>query len=301
MSGTRPTELSDRSAEAEAWVRAYVEPVGPFEVVQDQAWGTTTRIPTADGPVWFKACAPTRGFEPELVAQLADGWPDLLPPVLGHDAPRGWLLLGDAGTPFEQLDNPPELWLKLLPRYAELQRKAAAPRSVPDRTLERWPELFGELAASELPLRPAEVARLRAHAPRFAELCARLGEFGLPAAIQHDDLHHKNAFADGDRLRIIDWGDASCSHPFVSLVVTFRLLEGRNGLSPDDPWFARLRDAYLEPWGRGLSDAFELSQRIGRFAHCFGWVSLRRQLPEDERPAYDVPFAVVLRRALALA
>jgi hypothetical protein len=48
-------------------------------------------------------------------------------------------------------------------------------------------------------------------------------------------------------------------------------------------------------------EAFDLSQRVGRFAHAFGWEQLRRLLPQDVRPAYDVPFRVVLRRALALA
>jgi len=85
----------------------------------------------------------------------------------------------------------------------------------------------------------------------------------------------------------------------VSLVVTFRFLEEANGLPPADPWFAKLRDAYLEPWGNGLAAALELAERLGRFAHAFGWVSLRRLLPPDSRAAYDVPFAVVLRRALA--
>jgi hypothetical protein len=286
---------------AEAWVRAHVQPVGPAEVVRSRSWATTTRIPTPNGWVWFKACARSHGFEPELVARLADGWPDLLPRVLAHDAAHGWLLLANAGVAFEQFDNSPELWLRLLARYAELQRTASPPGDLPDRTLERWPELYDDLAGSQLPLEPEELARLRAYAPRFAELCEDLAEHGLPATIQHDDLHHKNAFVDGDCLRIIDWGDACRSHPFVSLVVTFRFLEERNGLSPDDPWFARLRDGYLEAWGAGLSPAFELSQRIGRFAHAFGWVAMRRLLREEVRAAYDVPFAVVLRRALAVA
>ena len=285
---------------AESWARTYVEPVGPVEVVRSRTWATTARVPTAHGAVWLKACAPSHGFEPELVALLAAGWPELLPRVVAHDAGRGWLLLADAGVPFDELDNSPELWLRLLPRYAELQRRAEAPPSVPDRSVQRWPELFEELADSPLPLLPAEAARLRAYTPRFVELCGELAAYGLPAAIQHDDLHHKNAFVDGELLRIIDWGDASLSHPFVSLVVTFRFLEERNGLAPDDPWFPRLRDAYLEPWGGGLSDAFDLAQRIGRFAHTFGWMALRRLLPEDARARYDAPFAVVLRRALAV-
>jgi hypothetical protein len=284
---------------AHEWVSSHVRPTGPAEVVRDRAWATTSRIPTAGGPVWLKASAPSHGFEPELVARLARVRPDLLPRVLGCDAARGWLLLADAGTQFDELGNPPELWLGLLPRYAELQRDADLPEAVPDRTLERWPELYEDLVRSEPPLEPGELERLRRFAPRFAEICIELGAFGLPAAIQHDDLHHKNAYVDGESLRIVDWGDASRSHPFVSLVVTFRFLEERTGLRPGDPWFAKLRDAYLEPWGDGLVEAFELAQRVGRFAHTFGWLSLLRLLPADQRPAYEVAFAALLRRALA--
>lgn len=283
----------------EEWIRAHVEPTGPKEVVRERVWATTWRLPTTEGVVWFKASSATYRFEAELVPLLAAGWPDLLPRVVAEDAERGWLLLSDAGTPFETLGNPPELWLKLLPAYGELQRDAIVPDTVPDRTLGRWPELYDDLLNSELPLTTSEVTQLRRFATRFSELCEELAAYGLPAAIQHDDLHHRNAYVDGRRLRIIDWGDSSRSHPFASLVVTFRFLEERNGLPPDDPWFATLRDAYLEPWGAGLTDAFNLAQRLGRFAHTFGWAALRRLLPEGARPAYDIPFQVVLRRALA--
>jgi hypothetical protein len=285
---------------AEEWIAVHCEATGPVEVIRDRVWATTTRIRTPDGTVWFKACAESHRFEAELVAKLARGWPDLLPSVLACDPDRGWLLTADAGTPFDRLGNPPELWLRLLPRYAELQRGASVPAALPDRTLPRWPALYEDLAASELPLERAELAHLRRFAPRFDELCEELAGHGLPAAVQHDDLHHKNAFVDGERLRIIDWGDASLSHPFVSLVVTFRFLEERNGLPAGDPWFATLRDAYLEPWGGGLVAAFALAERLGRFVHAFGWVSLRRLLPPAERAAYDVPFRRVLLRALSV-
>lgn len=294
----RDTRSVDRKDE---WVRAHVEPTGPRVAVRERVWATTWRLPTTEGVVWFKACAPTHRFEAELVPLLAAGWPDLLPRVVAEDRERGWLLLADAGTPFETFGNAPELWLKLLPAYGELQRDAIVPVTVPERTLGRWPELYNDLLGSELPLTESEVARLRRFAARFAELCEDLAAYALPAAIQHDDLHHRNAFVDGRRLRIIDWGDSSRSHPFASLVVPFRFLEERNALPQDDPWFATLRDAYLEPWGAGLTDAFNLAQRLGRFAHTFGWVALRPLLPEGARSAYDIPFQVVLRRALAYA
>ncbi len=62
----------------------------------------------------------------------------------------------------------------------------------------------------------------------------------VPQRVQHDDLHLANVYAEGERLRVLDWGDASVSHPFASLVERFRFLEKRNRLPPGDPWFTRL-------------------------------------------------------------
>jgi hypothetical protein len=81
--------------------------------------------------------------------------------------------------------------------------------------------------------------------------------------------------------------------------VTFRFLEEINELSPTDPWFARLRDAYLEPWGRGYADAFALALRVGAFAHSIAWTRQRDALPDEARSEFDGAFRVILRRAVA--
>jgi hypothetical protein len=81
-------------------------------------------------------------------------------------------------------------------------------------------------------------------------------------------------------------------------VVTFRFLEERSGLQLGDRWFARLRDAYLEPWGNHLTDVFAHALRIGTFAHAIAWARQRDFLPQTERPSFDSPFAHILRRAL---
>jgi hypothetical protein len=99
--------------------------------------------------------------------------------------------------------------------------------------------------------------------------------------------------------RVLDWGDASISHPFASLVVTFRFLEERAQLAPGDAWFARLRDAYLEPWGPGLHDAFALALRAGAFARTIAYMRHRAALAPAERARFDVDFASVLRHAVA--
>ena len=295
----------DRAA-AEDWIRAHVEPTGAIEATRERPWATVSRVPLADGVAWFKECAPAQAFEVRLTAQLFERWPDRVAGVLAQDEERAWLLLADAGQPIRTLGNPPETWLSVMAPYAELQHGEAThardhlAHGVPDLRLETLPARYEDLLQRDLPLEREELVWLRAFSARFAELCAELAAHGIPETVQHDDLHQGNVFVLGDSLRVLDWGDASISHPFASLVVTFRFLEEINGLPPDDPWFARLRDAYLEPWGAGLADVFALAIRVGAFAHTFAWARQRDSLPEAARTEFDSWFAVELRRAVAL-
>jgi len=130
-------------------------------------------------------------------------------------------------------------------------------------------------------------------------MCKELAASGVPETVQHDDLHMANVYARGRRLRVLDWGDASISHPFASLLVTFRFIGRAARLPPQDPRFTRLRDAYLEAWGPGLTDVFALALRIAAFAHTFTWVRHRDQIAGGERGEFDRLFAIALRQALA--
>jgi hypothetical protein len=290
---------------AEEWIRAHVDPVGPIEAEHERPWATVARVPLADRFAWFKACAPVQAFEPRLSAALFARWPDRVAEVLAHDEERAWLLLGDAGRPIGDFGNPPDAWLRALPLYAELQRgettraREHLTHGVPDLRIAGLPALYESLLRRALPLERDELAHLRAFAARFAELCTELAAHDITETVQHDDLHMANVYAEDERLRLLDWGDASISHPFASLVVTFRFLEERNRLPPTDPWYARLRDAYLEPWGTGLEATFALALRVGAFAHAFAWARQRDHLPPAERPAFDRWYQVVLRRAVA--
>ena len=204
------------------------------------------------------------------------------------------------------LGNPPELWERVLPRYAELQRGERAhvedhlAHGVIDLRATSLPAAYDAMLSRDLPLEPPELDTLRRFAPRFSELCDELAQEGPDPTIQHDDLHVNGVFLRANALRIMDWGDASIGHPFWSLVVTFRFLELENGLAPDDPWFARLRDAYLEPWGPRLAASVDRAMRVGRFAHVIAWIRHRDPLDAEAKAAFDVEYAVVLRRALAL-
>lgn len=290
---------------AEDWIRSHVEPVGAIEIAHERPWATVLRVALRDSVVWFKACASAQAFEPHLTAQLFARWPDRVTEVLAYDEERAWLLLADAGTQIRVLGNPPQIWLATLPLYAELQRGESAhtdehlAHQVPDLRLATLAARYEDLLRCELPLEHSEISLLRRFAPRFGDWCTELAARAIPETVQHDDLHMNNVYVRGEQLRVIDWGDASIGHPFASLVVTFRFLEELNQLLPSDPWFTRLRDAYLEPWGRGLIGAFALAMRVGSFARALAYVRQRDHLPEAARADFDKDFATVLRRAMA--
>jgi hypothetical protein len=294
----------DRAA-AEEWIRAFVTPAGAIQAVRERPWATVLRIPLEDGAAWFKACGSVQAFEPVLTALLAARWPDLVPEVLGCDRDRAWLLLGDAGTQLADLGNAPETWLALLPRYAQLQRGEATymwdhlHHGVPDLRIATLPRRYEALLHQNLPLEDVEIARLRRFAGRFDQLCVELAAAGIPETVQHDDLHLHNVYVRNGTIRITDWGDSCVSHPFASLVATFRFLQERNGLTSQDRWFQRLRDAYLEPWGRGLGDVFALAIRVGAFAYAIAPEGQRRMLSGRQRFDFDVDLSARLRRALA--
>jgi hypothetical protein len=279
-----------RLREVEAWVAGHVDLTGPLELVHKRPWGSVWRAPAPGGLAWVKVCAPAQAFEPRLTAALASRWPGLLPEVLAHDGQRGWLLLADGGKRLG-FGVGPEPWLSLLPAYAELQRGEAAhvaehlDGGVPDRRLTSFPSLYQEMLAHDLPLSTADSVRLRAFGPGFTRLCEELEAAGTPATMQHDDLHGNNIYPYNDGTRILDWGDSCVSHPFLTLFVTYLHLETMEGLPRGDHSFGRVRDAYLEPWGRPseLRETFELAQRLGPFAHVFKELRVLDAIPERER------------------
>jgi hypothetical protein len=294
------------TADAE-WVARYVQPTGPARLEHDRPWAAVWRVPVPGGQVWFKRCAPIQSFEPRLTAALAVRSPDLMPELIAHDHEGFRLLLGDAGSAVSEHGNAPEVWLALLPAYAELQRREIAfaeehlAARVPDLRVELLAGRYPELLDEALPVDAEQRSLLRAFEATFAQWCDQLARAGIPASIQHDDLHHHNVYLRDGHIRVLDWGDSSISHPFMSLVVTFRFLEHINRLAPTDSWFARLRDAYLEPWGHGHGATFDLAMRVGIFAHAIAWNRQRRALPPSWRPEFDEDYRDILGRATRIA
>ena len=177
-----------------------------------------------------------------------------------------------------------------MPRYADLQHAEAAhapehlAHGVPDLRLATLSARYQELLRLELPLERDGIRLLRDFAP-LRRAVRRTRRLRRAETIQHDDLHHANLYARGGRLRALDWGNASISHPFASLVVTFRFLDERIRLAPGNPWFARLRDAYLEHWVRTSATPSPSPSASAPIACAIAYLRQRAALrPEERRP-----------------
>ncbi|MEV1333546.1 aminoglycoside phosphotransferase family protein [Micromonospora costi] len=260
--------------DAHTWVAARLAAAGrrvtgPVEA-RVRPWSLVWRVPTDAGPVWFKANNPGTRHEAGLLPVLAELAPGRVLAPIAVDAGRGWSLLPDGGASLRELLGrapDPGHWERVLPEYAALQRATASQvdrllaLGVPDHRPELLPALLTNLLDDHGSLRigadgglsPQTYERLRAEVPAYADRCRRLAEIGVPATIQHDDLHDGNVFAGPAGYRFFDWGDASVAHPFGTLLVTLRSIRYASDLGAGDPVLTRLRDAYLEPW----TDAYD--------------------------------------------
>ncbi|GAB3314946.1 phosphotransferase [Geodermatophilus aquaeductus] len=285
-------------------------PAGPPEQVHVRAWSTAIRIPTDDGSaVWLKSVGAGSAQEPPLAAALGGWVPGRVLVPLGADAGRRLLLLPDGGTTLRASGrgSAVEAWEALLADHARLQVEVAAHAAgmvglgVPDVRPERLPGLVADLLAdddalltgSSDGLDPAVRERLRGSADEHAELCRALAAGPVPASLQHDDLHDGNVFVAGDGHRFFDWGDASVSHPFLSLLVPLRVAAAVLDLPAGSPVLLRLREAYLRPWqafgeAAVLRDLADLALRIAPLARALSWHRILLGVHADERAEWQV-------------
>ena len=295
---------------------------GAPEIVHDKPWAQVARIPTDDGATFVKTVMPALGHEIAVTALLARVAPDRTTPLIAHDVEQRFLLMEDAGERLraridrEHLRN----WRGILPRYAEIQLKAAphadalVAAGCPDMRVGALPAAFEEVIADDELLEIAgresstveQLAALRVLVPRVREWNERLADT-VPETIQHDDLHDGQVFIRDGQARILDWGDANVSHPFYSLVVFERGIAYRFELEPGAPAILRLRDEYLEPFTRvatraRIDAALRLTPVLGRLVRALTWTRQMRALPPEQREqdAVEGWFALFIEAASSL-
>jgi hypothetical protein len=293
----------------EAWAGAELgrlgfDPQGKLELVRTRPWAAIAQVATAYGDVWFKEAAPTLAFEPSLTVAVSRRCPDFTPDLLTVEGAS--MLTRDAGPPlrsFRKSGEPAPSWDEILPLYAELQIELAddldellalgTPDKRPAAVSSAYLDLVERVHSAEPSARG-----LRALAPEL-ELLLEALEGPLPLTVIHEEVHEGNVFVRGGRARLLDWAEASVSHPFAGLVNTLRDIAYRRRLKPNGREMLRLRSVYLEPWtcfapSAELRELFDRGYLLGTVCRAMSWERILAPLPAPIRAEYDRNAAVWL-------
>jgi Ser/Thr protein kinase RdoA (MazF antagonist) len=145
---------------------------------------------------------------------------------------------------------------------------------------------------------------LAALRPAVLALGERLDSFGLPATVQHDDLHDRNILISDGSVKIFDWGDACIGNPLFSLRDSLMSIAEWLGVDyRDEP--AALEpysEAYLEGWRHltpmpSLLEAARLAMPLSIITRLLSWEVAVRNAPPLDREQ-DAPWVVDLQREL---
>jgi hypothetical protein len=295
--------------QASTWVHDELERqdiyvTGLIEQPHEGLSSTVIRVPSTAGDIYFKACGPGFAHEPALTDALWRWRPDCMPPVLGVDLQRGWMLTPDLGATLRSITQPTRVlqhWQRVLPMYAEVQIELANRTNEIlelgglDRRLAKLPDQYEQLLTDTDALRldhseglsTKEYQSLRQFVPEFRAMCEKLACYRIPETLHHEDFHDANIFIRNSHYTFADWGESGVAHPFFTLLVTSRVIAWRLELAEDAPELIHLRDIYLEPWTRyesreNLIAAFKLAYRVGMVCRALTW---HRILAGVEEPA----------------
>ncbi len=293
--------------QASSWIQAQlkrlgIDITGSIEQPKVSPWSTVLRIPSTSGDIYFKAAEPALAHEPALSEALWRWHPECMAEVLAIDPQRGWMLTPDLGTTLRSIvHSPADLvhWERILPLYAAVQIDLARrvdelmDLGILDRRLAVLPTKYEQLLDDHdalclgLPdgLSDEEHRQLRQKAHEFRAMCQHLSGYGIPETIHHEDFHDANIFVRDGRYTFSDWGESGISHPFCSLLVTWRVIAWRLELEETAPELERLRDAYLEAWTdyesrENLIAASRLAYRVGMICRALTWNRVVAGAPE---------------------
>ena len=277
--------------QATAWVDARLHELGlartgDVEQPHVRPWSTAIRVPTTDGPVWFKANHEPLRHEAAATALVARRNPGRVLGPLAFDRDTGWMLTPDAGRRLREVvaeERSLARWHDVLDGYARTQ--LACEHDVDELLRLGLPDLRQAVLPQRYDALLAQVDTDGLRLPGVedvARMCEELAAYGVRDTVQHDDLHDAQVFVGADGThRVTDWGDACVSHPFLSLAVT---LEGVVAWGVDDVAGSEdvtpFLDSYLRPYREHYDGDLAAA---GRLAMRLGWVcrAVNGHLPDD--------------------
>lgn len=269
-----------------------IESIGPVEQVRTWNLSCLLRLPTNEGRFWLKAVPDFFSHEATVVSTLAEIDPTLVPELIA--ARSGAMLMRPAGS-LDGYDVGPDR------HFAAVRRLGAATRDLERAGFDRLVDVprFGPAdcvrALEDLADRHGadlsgdEGGRLTTLVDETSD---RWRRSGLDDRLVHGDLHGGNLrLAEAEDFDvIIDWGDASITHPLFELSVIDSYTPG---------WPAETTDRWLELLGAD-HDGWSAFRPLAAIRPAILYRRFCDRIETSELPYHEPDILPALRRGLAL-
>lgn len=280
---------------------------GPGQQVKSWNLSSVLRLPTRAGPVWCKHVPAFLAHEGAVLTALRRTDPDLVPNVLAHRRdPDGTTVTLLAHVPGEdQWHAPQPVLTAMARRWVGVQARCASEveellvLGLPDRRSHALAAAVADLVGRRdvrATLAAAEVDGIDALAAALPERLAELDACGLPSTLVHGDLHPGNWIGDGDRLVLVDWGDALVGHPMLDVLAFL-------ARTPAGAVRDHVRRVFVDAWrdaapGSDPDRAMALIEPVEALRRALVYRTFLDGIEETEREYHEADVPAMLRLAL---
>lgn len=286
------------------WASSVIDEEVTFEEVKNTDMSIVLKGTTGTGTVYLKSVNEAAHFEAGLTAFIAHEFTGRTVDLLAIENQNNWVLMRELPGKSLREVKTMDAYTLCISSYADFQKETIPKNSqllslgVTDR---RLPVLKKEIdehleAMCGTGLNEEETAKILALKSELLSACDEMLGV-LPDALDHGDLHSGNVFVEGETYRFFDWGDASITHPFLSVRVfwnsLFELLEE----DTDENWMkkiAEFRPVYLDRWKNFASpDVLErqlyLAEQVGCVYRALSWHLYITPYRLDKEDSYNKP------------
>lgn len=286
------------------WASSVIGDEVTFEEVKSTDMSIVLKGTSDTGPVYLKSVNEAAHFEAGLTAFIAKEFTGRTVELRAIEEQENWMLMRE--LPGKSLREVKTMYAytSCISNYADFQKETIPKTSqllslgVTDR---RLPVIKKEIdehleAMCGTGLNEEETAKILALKPELLSACDELVGV-LPDALDHGDLHSGNVFVEGETYRFFDWGDASITHPFLSVRVfwnsLFELLEE----DTDENWMKKIvefRPVYLDKWKDfAPADVLErqlyLAEQVGCVYRALSWHLYITPYRLDKEDSFNKP------------
>jgi hypothetical protein len=236
--------------------------------------------------IYLKSANAAAFFEARLTSFLSKNFPNTTVEVLAVNSKSNWILMKKLPGVLLRTTKSTQAYELMLRNYTILQQQVMPNANevlslgVTDRCLPiLWKEIndnLDNLCATGL--NEEETQKILSMKPELLSMCAGMAGI-FPDTLEHGDLHSGNVFVEEASFRFFDWGDASITHPFLSVRVFWNSLSELLEEDTDENWMRKIsefRPAYLDMWKEYapinvLKRQLSLAEQVGCVYRALSW------------------------------